>query len=42
MDDELRSTGLIDPERLGRWMDSRDLIDGAAALAGSSGYSVTR
>jgi hypothetical protein len=30
MDDELRSASLIDPDRLGRWMDSLDLIKGAA------------
>ena len=41
MHDELRSSGLIDPDRLGRGMDSRDLIDGGAALAGSSDHRVT-
>jgi len=42
MHDELRSSGLIDPDRLGRWMDSRDLIEGAAALTESSDHSATK
>jgi hypothetical protein len=41
MDDELRSTSLIDPDRLGRWIDSLDLIKGAAELAEPSDHRAT-